>query len=342
MGTNPKVSVIIPTYNRAGFLPATLRSILTQSLTIHELFLVDDGSTDDTAATVADFLAENANWRNTIKYLRQENSGKSVALNLALQKVTGDWIAFDDSDDIWHKDKLLLQFEALNRFPHCGACFTDARLVNNPKRKGSRFERVGRRCAERFGIEPNILPSVIDGTAGVLMQTIMLRSEIMQSVGPFDPALRVSQDMDFLFRLALRTSLCFVNMVLVDVDRTPGRSEGLNTQFDLKSLVRLRAQEHRLTKWLSLPETPDELHSRIKRQLRRVYSEIANCYLINEDLRSARSSLVKSMQLSFSLKTVGKWVGLLVASSLIKQRLQNANPVLPVSTIPQGDQLSPR
>ena len=124
----PKVSVIIPSYNRARQLKATLSSVFAQTLPPFEVFLVDDGSTDDTAEVLTAFKREFADWGHRLRNIHQENQGKSVALNRGLQDAGGDWIAFNDSDDLWHKEKLSLQFDALRQFPDCGGCFSDADL----------------------------------------------------------------------------------------------------------------------------------------------------------------------------------------------------------------------
>jgi glycosyltransferase involved in cell wall biosynthesis len=95
---SPAVSVILPTYNRASFLPDALDSIRAQSFTDWELIVVDDGSTDDTRAVI-DRLASSLGSR--LRYVYQSNRGAYAARNHGLDEAAGRYIAFLDSDDLW-------------------------------------------------------------------------------------------------------------------------------------------------------------------------------------------------------------------------------------------------
>src|SRR4051812_16716694 len=94
----PAVSVILPTYNRAKFLPQAFASIRSQTFTDWELIVVDDGSTDDTAALVAELTR---GWEQPMRYHRQENRGAYGARNTGLDLARGEYVAFFDSDDVW-------------------------------------------------------------------------------------------------------------------------------------------------------------------------------------------------------------------------------------------------
>src|SRR5580704_15275668 len=90
----PFFSVIIPTYNRAELLRQALESVFRQEFTDFEVFVVDDGSTEDLSPVVEEY-------RNRATFLRQQNAGPSAARNLAIGKAQGDCVAFLDSDDLW-------------------------------------------------------------------------------------------------------------------------------------------------------------------------------------------------------------------------------------------------
>lgn len=95
------VSIIMPSYNTAKFIPETIQSVLAQTYTNWELIIVDDCSADDTDAVVAGFPDPR------IRYLKNErNSGAAVSRNYALREAKGRWIAFLDSDDLWEPEKL--------------------------------------------------------------------------------------------------------------------------------------------------------------------------------------------------------------------------------------------
>lgn len=97
--SNPTVSVVIPCYNGAKFLRETLDSVLSQTYPVLEVLVIDDGSTDDSAA-----IAES--YGSPIRVIRQPNQGESVARNRGIDEAKGDWIAFLDADDLWEPVKI--------------------------------------------------------------------------------------------------------------------------------------------------------------------------------------------------------------------------------------------
>ena len=107
-----KVSVILPTYNRAEILKKSIDSVLMQSYPEFELLIVDDGSTDNTKELVASYED------SRIRYLYTEiNRGAAAARNFGIENASGnaDFIAFEDSDDLWHKDKLKKQIKEMEQ-----------------------------------------------------------------------------------------------------------------------------------------------------------------------------------------------------------------------------------
>ena len=104
------VSIIMPSYNTGGFIAESIESVLAQTYKDWELIIVDDCSTDDTDAVIARYDD------SRIKYLKNEtNSGAAVSRNRALQEATGKWIAFLDSDDTWHPEKLERQIRFMEQ-----------------------------------------------------------------------------------------------------------------------------------------------------------------------------------------------------------------------------------
>ena len=99
---NDLVSIIMPSYNTAGYIAETIRSVLAQTYSNWELIIVDDCSTDNTDEVVVQFLSD-----SRIRYLKNEkNSGAAISRNWALREAKGKWIAFLDSDDLWVAEKL--------------------------------------------------------------------------------------------------------------------------------------------------------------------------------------------------------------------------------------------
>lgn len=313
MLTLPPVSVIIPSYNRADKLASTLVSVFSQTIPPVLVIVVDDGSTDGTPEVVGKFSAEYPSWRERLLYLRQENRGKSVALNEGLRHVTTEWVAYNDSDDLWRPEKLELQFHALGDFPECGACFTDAEFVglSGPVRRA--FETAKRSYPSRYGRIADGPGFIVNAPHGVFMQTVLLRKKVMDRIGGFDSRFRVSQDTDFLFQLARETPLCFVNEPLVDIDRSEGRSIGLTTEFGRSSRTRVVTLEKIFEKWLSVTgDSERTLRRRIRKLLSGVRNELANIHLADYEFSTARRCLLEAIQARFSTRLSAKYL-LLVA-----------------------------
>jgi GT2 family glycosyltransferase len=117
-----EVSVVVPSYNRAHLIAHTLDSILNQTHRPAEVVVVDDGSTDNTETVVRNF-------GRGVKYLRIENSGPPRARNVGANATTAPWLAFCDSDDLWHPSKLSLQGRLFEKAPDIDYCFTNFCIV---------------------------------------------------------------------------------------------------------------------------------------------------------------------------------------------------------------------
>jgi len=317
MDRSPTVSVLIPTYNRASVLLSTLESVLQQTLPVHEVVLVDDGSTDQTQGRVREFLEQQPNFRDRVRYLYQENAGKSAALNRGIALASGEWIAFLDSDDLWMEGKLEEQFRALNAYAECGVCFTDARFVNDRQLSTSAFEYANKRYASAHGIVHRPTEFILGIPHGVYMQTLVARTELVRDVGGFDTELSLGEDTDFLFRLSRRTAFCFVNRPLVHIDRTPGRSR----LTDLARLEeqRLRQRMYLFEKWL---DTTGDLNWKERRMihglLREVHSEWASWYLRSGNYTGARQECAAALRAELRPAALLKWVLATIAPKLLR------------------------
>ena len=116
MSVTPRVSVIIPSFNRAHCIAGSVESVLAQSFQDLEVIVVDDGSTDNTQEVLARF-------GNRIRVIRQDNGGVSAARNAGMRAARASWIAFQDSDDMWRPEKLQAQIECLEKYQG-QMCFT--------------------------------------------------------------------------------------------------------------------------------------------------------------------------------------------------------------------------
>lgn len=126
--TASRVSILLPTYNRASFLPAALDAIARQTLTAWELVIVDDGSTDDTARVVAE---ASGRLGRPVTYVHQANAGAYGARNTALGHASADYVAFYDSDDLWLPHHLADCVRALDAAPDVDWVYAACRIVDH-------------------------------------------------------------------------------------------------------------------------------------------------------------------------------------------------------------------
>lgn len=208
-----KVSVVIPTYNRAATIGASIQSVLNQTWQNFELIIVDDGSTDNTRQVVEAFADDR------IRYICQEqNGGASHARNTGIKLAECEFVAFLDSDDEWRPEKLKKQMET---------------MLKASEKVGLVYCRMRALRRER---DPVICPPLSMGKerlAGNLLRqlavqnligtpTILARKKCLNQVAGFDENLRCLEDWDMVCRIAEQWTIGFVDEILVDVHDTEG------------------------------------------------------------------------------------------------------------------------
>jgi len=193
MASNPSVSVIIPTFNRAGFLRESVTSVLAQTRPPLEVIVVDDGSTDETRAVIEGFGRD-------VVYVRKDNGGKAAAINHVLPRVRGDFLWFFDDDDVALPDAIERRLDVLNLRQELRWIFSsfyfgntgpDGRILRGAKREiqvlpeDDLFERLSINCF-------------------FMLQSCLIRRDCMAQIGNFNESLLRSQDYDVLIRLGHR------------------------------------------------------------------------------------------------------------------------------------------
>ncbi len=181
----PFFSVIIPTYNRAIDVVKAVSSVVAQTFTDFECIVVDDGSTDDTWLLLSLFA-------DKIKYVKIEHSGVSKARNTGITVAQSNWIAFLDSDDLWHKTKLQEQYEYITSHPDIYIHQTDEIWI----RKG-RYVNPKHRHLKREGyiFEDSLHLCLISPSAAVV------HTSVFEKVGLFDERLIACEDYDLWLRI---------------------------------------------------------------------------------------------------------------------------------------------
>jgi glycosyltransferase involved in cell wall biosynthesis len=331
----PRISVVIPTYNRAAKVGNAIESVLAQTLSDLEVIVVDDGSSDDTEQILMQTFGDK------IRYFAQANQGQSVARNRGLKEARGEWIGFLDSDDLWEKDKLEWQFKALEQCgSQCGACYTDVRLMNHPETR-TLFEMAeeGFHHAGNLGAKPDVLQLLVraPGAGMVLfLGSLLARADAIGKTSGFDPNVRFGEDTDFMFRLATVTGFCYVNQPLVRFDRSPmeTRHAGVSTDWNKVEFV-LEQTRLRLEKFLRLKiELPESVLQLIRKELCSVNSGLTNSYLEAGDYGKAREAVLRAartnLTLNVALKGLLTWVTPKLARRTVRYHLSRKKDEYPV------------
>jgi glycosyltransferase involved in cell wall biosynthesis len=221
------VSVVVPTYNRASLIGATIESILDQSCAPAEVIVVDDGSTDETESVVRQFPS-------TVKYHRIANSRVCAARNFGVSLATSPWIAFCDHDDLWTREKLKKQV-ALHQEGGVEYSFTNFRRVSGGEWKGpTMFDDAPPGFFDDFQRTPEGLiarrPYYDDFLRfqPIFPSTVLMSKRFFEKVGSFRPELgrNPSEDLEFTLRCAQHWPMGAIEEPLVGVRKHEGNYSG--------------------------------------------------------------------------------------------------------------------
>lgn len=193
------ISVIIPTYNRANTIERCLDSVLNQTHTADEIFVIDDGSTDGTAKLLK-------NKYSNINYLYKENSGVSAARNLGIKESKSEWLAFLDSDDEWMPQKLEAQLHSIQANPNYRLFHSDEIWVRNGKRVNPKYKHqkyggdIFKYCLPLCCISPSV---------------VMIHRSLFDEIGLFDEKLPACEDYDLWLRICSKHEVFYIDEPLI-------------------------------------------------------------------------------------------------------------------------------
>jgi glycosyltransferase involved in cell wall biosynthesis len=257
MPSQPLVSVIIPTYNRAGVISQTIDNVLSQTYKHIELTVIDDGSTDETQSVLRKY-------GNRIRVITQANAGPAAARNRGIEASRGEIIAFQDSDDLWMPTKLEQQVAILNMLDNsvpCCLCNAIFRVIRG--REYTSFDISCFSPSQEEGLWLNV--AEVLATRFILFnQTVAIRRKALEKVGGFDESLKYLEDYDLPLRLALEGPWAFIRKPLVIYREG---SEGSFAEKAAKDSITLKECEIRIFEQ-ALLAVKDEDGGSTKRQLR--------------------------------------------------------------------------
>ena len=214
--SSPKVSVIIPTYNRAAFLGAAVRSVLDQTFGDFEVIVVDDGSTDGTDEVVRDIADPR------VRYLRQEHKGISSAMNGGIRAASGAYIARLDSDDVWLPEMLQVEVAVLEARPEVGLVSAKGQAMN----VSGEILSTTAGLPERYPGDSFRSMLYDDCTCNI---TVIARRSCFDRVGLYDESLEGNEDWDMWLRMARHYRLAQVDRVLAHFRWHEGNVTGVRS-----------------------------------------------------------------------------------------------------------------
>ena len=296
----PQISVLIPAYNAARTVGATIESVLNQTLPAHEIIVVDDGSADDTPAVAARFGAP-------VRLIRQANSGPAAARNHAARLASCEWLALLDSDDRWLPNKLERQAVYLTdekiSVVHCRAENHRAEVPTG----SLNFERLWQRNC-------------------LVTSSVLLRREAFLQAGGFDEdrALIGVEDYNLWLRLAANgRAFAYCPETLVCYTPAPGNLSGQTERFAAAELANVDA----LSRCLALaPEL-------LRQKRLAIHAQYGRDLLYYRQQKAARKMLAVPLRERPTLMHFGWWLATFAPSALLDwRRKRRLSAELPLSS----------
>jgi glycosyltransferase involved in cell wall biosynthesis len=247
----PRVSAVVPAYNAARTIGRTLASALTQTISDLEVIVVDDGSADATREVVEGIDDPR------LQLVSQANAGVATARNTGIAQAHGDWVAFLDSDDIWLPNKLQRQLELMAAKPGCMASQGSAYFVDDELRPLKL-----RRCVP---VENPLLTFLRFQNLPNAASSWIVRRELLDQIGGFDPDLVILEDWEFSLRLAR-----YANPLCIDEPLTLYRVHPGNRSRDLD--IHIQPGFIVLGRVFSDPGLPDEVRKHEREIYARFYT----------------------------------------------------------------------
>lgn len=269
----PKISIIIPTYNRAETIERAINSVLHQTYQNWELIIVDDASTDDTENVIRPYLNEK------IKYYKNlNNKQKSYTRNFGVSKSLGCYLAFLDSDDEWLSDKLQRQILSLKEGVYDG-CFTGANIIRGNRINTTKFPKL----------KESLLLDVLKNNISLFVgSSLLVKKELFDDVGGFLENMTVNEDIDLVVRMAVLGNFVVVEEALLNV-YDDGTSRKASRIVDAKEKLLIQNES-----------IIDTLGTNDKKIIfSKQYISIARAYAVEKDNKKAFEYLKKSLRYKF-------------------------------------------
>ena len=221
----PRVSVVIPTYNRQNLVVEAVESVLAQTFKDFEIIVVDDGSTDDTSSRMQPYL-------DRLTYNLQKNKGVAAARNTGIGLAQGEFVCFLDSDDLWEPFKLETQVRFADTHPEYALISTEIQGFDVDRKAVGQYKSAMYEIRNGFVLEQLLIGNWIQTS------TVMLRRKCLDEVGGFDEDIgQYGEDWLLWMRVASRFPMYFLPEPLVSYRVHPGRLTHYQPEEQFKSLM---------------------------------------------------------------------------------------------------------
>jgi len=268
MNQNPKVSVIIPVFNREKLIQRSINSILNQTYKNFEVIVIDDASTDNTSENIAQLKDKRLrHFKNDI------NLGPSKSRNKGIELSTGELIAFQDSDDEWYSDKLEKQVDLFFRSgEETGAVYCGMEFIDYKTRK-----KIGE-SIDKSDFKKNFISgSFFRSPANV---SLIIPKNVLNDIGGFDERLFAHEDTELAIRITKKYDFALIDEVLVRVTRN--HNQLMANTFNYIRALEIIYEKHK-----------DYLSRKI---LVGLCKQIANYYILTDNIDKAKSAVKCSLK----------------------------------------------
>jgi glycosyltransferase involved in cell wall biosynthesis len=299
----PKVSIIIPTYNREKYLPLALDSILNQTFKDYEIIVIDDGSTDNTRQAIKPY-------EEKIQYLYQDNAGVSAARNAGIRQAKGEWLAFLDSDDEWVPDYLFIQMETARKHSRIYMQTTDAFVIALNGEAESYYKIHGTfpefKKKDYLYIEKPFTFILKYGACQTA--ATIIRHEAVIKAGLFDTSLERTEDYDLMARVALQGPLGMIRKGLVNVYRRNEKTECLTHQCAVNPIAYRESNERIFEKLKRIDTLTHKERKTVNGSLSANRRTIGNLLLQNGDRKGAKDCFKQALFIDPSIASLSKYI----------------------------------
>lgn len=283
----PKISVIIPSYNSANYLPEAIESVLAQTYKDFEIIVINDGSTDRTKEILTPYL-------DRIVVLEGPNGGPCEARNRGIRKSSGAYVAFLDADDIWYPDKLAHQMAVFSENHHYDMVHSDASYSRKYASEEGRTWFSTKKRVRTGWIFSDLLSECF-----IILSSVIIKREPLEKAGLFDEKVERWHGYDLWLRIAIERQIGLVDKPLFFRRIHESNRFYSDPLLEVISLVKV------LKKWDNQShKLAEDDRKIINQRLREQYCRLGWYYLTRERSTQARQALHNSLAYGFSLRGV--------------------------------------